>query len=110
LRDHGRPRSGQPHGPAGVAKLNTWDDLDQLDPITLVLLPSLEVRLARSRIDPGRQRPNVMSEALIRDTHRYAWSSWSEHSRAAVLDTSDMSPQEVARDLERAVSKPSGPQ
>lgn len=81
--------------------LHTWDDLDHLDAITVVLLPSLDVCLARGR---SRHGPHAVSDEQIRASHGRAWSSWRGHPRAVVLDTSDMSQQEVVTEFERAVS------
>src|SRR5882757_1185569 len=88
---------------------NMWDDLDRLDPITIVLLPSVEARLTRVRNDPHRRGPYAITEEQIRESGRWAWNAWREHPRAAVLDTSDMDQQQVIAEVERAVSKLSGP-
>jgi hypothetical protein len=86
--------------------LGHWDDLDQLDPITIVLLPSLETRLERRRRDPGRLPGGAapMGEDSVRKSHGFGWERWRGHPRAAVLDTSDMSPAEVVDAVEQAVT------
>jgi broad-specificity NMP kinase len=82
--------------------LGHWDDLDQLDPINIVLLPNLQTRLERRRNDPGRRA--AMSEEFVRHTHGFGWERWHGHPRAAVLDTSDMDPDEVLAAVEQAVT------
>jgi hypothetical protein len=86
--------------------IGVWDDLDQLDPITIVLLPDVETRLARRRLDPGRlpggQHP--YSEAQVHQSHGWAWHSWGEHPRASILDTSDMNQNEVIDAIELIAS------
>lgn len=86
--------------------LHMWDDLDRLDPITVVLLPSLEVCLARGR---SRHGPHAVSDEHVRASHGRAWSSWREDPRAIVLDTTDLSQQAAVAELEHAVSKLSDP-
>ncbi|QDP97690.1 hypothetical protein FOE78_18835 [Microlunatus elymi] len=87
--------------------VGVWDDLDQLDPITVVLLPSLETRLARRRADPGRLPGGLFpySEEQVRRSHGWAWNAWSAHPRASVLDTSAMNPDEVVQAVESIVAK-----
>lgn len=81
-----------------------WDDVDLLDPIILVLLPSVEARLARARADPRRRGPYLIPEEHIRDSAGWAWDAWRAHPRAAVLDTSTMSQEQVIAELEHAVA------
>ena len=87
--------------------LGHWDDLDQLDPITIVLFPSLEVRLRRRLADPGRLPGGAapFSEESVRHSHGYGWEKWRGHRRAAVLDTSELSPDEVIAAAEQAVAE-----
>lgn len=85
-----------------------WDDVDLLDPIILVLLPSVEARLARARADPRRRGPYLIPEEHIRDSGAWAWNAWRTHPRAAVLDTSTMSQEQVIAELERAVAALAG--
>lgn len=89
--------------------LGHWDDLDQLDPITIVLLPSLEARLERRRRDPGRVAGGY-SEEQVRQSHQFGWERWLDHPRAAVLDTSEMSVEEVLEAAEVAATKLSAEQ
>lgn len=86
-----------------------WDDLDRLNPITIVLLPSVESRLIRVRTDPRRRGPYAVTEEHIRESGGWAWNAWRDHPRAAVLDTSDMHQQEVITEVEQAVSRLSDP-
>jgi hypothetical protein len=86
-----------------------WDDLDRLDPIIVVLLPNVEARLIRGRNDPHRRGPYAVAEEQIRESARWAWDSWHEHPRAAVLDTSEMDQQQVINEIELAVSRLSDP-
>lgn len=90
--------------------IGVWDDLDQLDPITIVLLPSLETRLERRRSDPNRLTGgrHPYSEEEVRESHSWAWQSWREQPRATVLDTSDMTRSEVADAIELTVANVSG--
>lgn len=83
-----------------------WDDLDRLDPITIVLLPSLDARLERRRRDPGRVAS--YSEDQVRESHRYGWERWYDAPRARVLDTSDQSPEEVLDSVEDAAAEMTG--
>lgn len=84
--------------------LGHWDDLDQLDPITIVLLPTVEVRLERLRRNPG----HPFDEEQVRQSHLYGWERWFDHPRAAVLDTSDLSEEEVVEAVELAAQRLSG--
>lgn len=84
---------------------NLWEDLDRLDPITIVLLPSVEARLARARNDPHRMGPYALTEEQIRESSRWGWESWGDNPRAVVLDTSEMDQQQVIDEIERAVSR-----
>lgn len=85
--------------------LGHWDDLDQLDPITIVLLPSLETRLERRRKDPGRMAAAVYDEEWVRQSHQFGWERWLDHPRAAVLDTTDLSVDEVLEAVELAATR-----
>ncbi|HEY9290235.1 MAG TPA: hypothetical protein VIP98_03040 [Microlunatus sp.] len=78
-----------------------WDDLDRLDPITIVLLPSLETRLARWRLTGGR---HPYSEAQVHESHGWAWRAWSDQPGATIVDTSAMRPNEVVDAVELAAS------
>lgn len=82
-----------------------WDDLDLLDPITVVLLPNVEARMARAGRDRRRRGPYALTEEQIRESGGWAWESWRTHPRAVVLDTSDMDQQQVISELERAVRR-----
>jgi hypothetical protein len=99
-----------PDGPADPPEWrHMWDDLDRLNPITIVLLPSVEARLTRVRTDPRRRGPYAISEEHIRESGRWAWNAWRGRPRAAVLDTSDMDQQQVIAEVEQAVSRLSAP-
>jgi len=93
----------RPSDPAGW--LGHWDDLDRLDPITIVLLPSLEARLERRRRDPGRMAAAIYNEEWVRQSHQFGWERWLEDRRAAVLDTSDLSVDEVLEVVELAAKR-----
>lgn len=86
-----------------------WDDLDRLDPVTIVLLPSAEARLQRVRADPRRRGHYAVTEEHIRESARWAWNAWRGHPRATVLDTSDMDQQQVITEVEQAVTRLSDP-
>lgn len=92
-----------PAGPTDPPEwLGHWDDLDQLDPITIVLLPSLETRLERRLRDAGRLADPGMSEEQVRISHGFGWEKWCGQPRAAVLDTSELSLEEVLAAVEQA--------
>jgi hypothetical protein len=93
-----------PHRPTDPPGwLGHWDDLDRLDPITIVLLPDLTTRLERRHNDLGRRI--AMSEEFVHHTHGFGWERWHGQRRAAVLDTSDMNPEEVLAAVEQAVQE-----
>ncbi|SDS32746.1 ATP-binding protein [Microlunatus soli] len=96
-----------PRVPAGPndppSWVGVWDELDQLQPITIALLPSLETRLERRRLDPGRVQ--ALSEDSVRESHRWAWESWREQPRADVLDTSEMTLDQVLVAVEQTAAR-----
>jgi hypothetical protein len=99
-----------PDGPADPPEWrNLWRDLDLLDPIIIVLLPSVEARLLRARKDPHRRGPYALTEEQIRESSRWAWDSWRDNPRAAILDTSELDQRQVIAEIERAISKLSSP-
>jgi hypothetical protein len=69
----------------------------------------VEARLARARNDPHRRGPYALTEEQIRESSRWAWDSWRDNPRAAVLDTSELDQQQVIAKIERAVSRLSNP-
>lgn len=100
-----------PRVPAGPTDppswVGVWDELDQLEPITIALLPSVDTRLERLRLDTGRVQPP--SEDHVRESHRWAWESWREQPRAAVLDTSEMTLDQVLVAVEQTATRLADP-
>jgi chloramphenicol 3-O-phosphotransferase len=80
----------------------TWDCLRELDPLVVVLLPSLEVCVERHAGDGARSSELGASRQAVSFWHpRFA--AWADEPNAVVLDTSDWSPAETAAELERLV-------
>jgi hypothetical protein len=69
-----------------------WERLDVLNPIVVVLLPSLEILLSRDVQRTGRSR---VGEASVRRGFAYDWEAWRSDARAYVIDNSEMSVEQV---------------
>jgi hypothetical protein len=83
-----------------------WNAIEPLDPITIVLLPSPDVCAARNAADPTRIGPFAVPERWVRDSYEsWEWHRWRERPRAAVIDTSDLTPSEVVEAVEGAVQR-----
>jgi len=80
---------------------HTWDDLDQLEPYTVVLLPRMEVALERNRADRSRRGAFAVSDDHVRGGYAFGWEQWESQPRAFVVDTSDMTLQQVVAELEQ---------
>jgi hypothetical protein len=88
----------QPTDPVGWR--HTWTDLDVLDPITIVLLPLVDVCVERNRADRARVGPFAVPEVHVRASYEFAWDAWRDRPRAVVIDTSEMSQEEVVASLD----------
>ncbi|MEN3274184.1 MAG: hypothetical protein V7636_2945 [Actinomycetota bacterium] len=83
-----------------------WEPLDELDPVTIVLLPRADVCVARNAADAARIGEFAVPEEHVRGSFdMWHWERWSELPRAAVLDNSDMSQLEVVDELDRLVDQ-----
>jgi hypothetical protein len=69
-----------------------WEQLDALNPLFVVLLPALEVLLAR---DAGRSGRSHVGEASVRRGLTYNWEAWRSDGRAYVIDNSELSVDQV---------------
>lgn len=78
--------------------MDCWSDLDKLEPVTVVLLPPIEVALAR---DAGRTGRAQTGSESIRRAYRYPWTEWDRSPRAHIIDNSDLSPADVASRVEK---------
>ena len=93
-----------PHPPPAFA--GTGAALDELDPVTIVLLPSVDVCAARNAGDVSRTGDFAVAEARVHESYgSWGWERWAELPRAAVLDTSAMTLAEVVDACERAVEE-----
>lgn len=77
-----------------------WKHLDRMQPLIIVLLPSLECLIARDKLRTGRRH---VGEESVRRGYRYDWQSWHDHPRAVVLDTSALSIDETIHNIERVI-------
>jgi hypothetical protein len=82
-----------------------WSDVRELDPLVVVLHPSLETCLERNRADASRRGRFAVPEAHIKGSHRLDWGSWSKDPRALVVDTSALGLEEVVSMLEQLVQE-----
>ena len=83
---------------------HAWTDLDVLDPVTIVLLPREEVCVERNRADRARIGPFAVPEAHVRASYQYAWDAWRRDPHALVVDTSEMSQDDVVASLDELVA------
>jgi len=77
--------------------MDCWRRLDQLNPLIVVLLPSLEVLISRDASRTGRAH---VGEENIRRSLRYDWPAWRADARALVVDNSELSVAQVAEMVE----------
>ena len=83
-----------------------YERLDAMHPIIIVLLPALEVLLARDAERTGRSH---VGEAGVRRNFTYAWDAWRADARAYVIDNSQMSVEQVVARVEEEVQRRSEP-
>jgi len=82
---------------------HVWDALDDLDPIVIALLPSVETCVARNDADPGRRGAFAVAESTVRSSAA-AQAAWRDVPSAITLDTTSMTVDDVCDALETAVS------
>jgi len=76
-----------------------------MHPIIIVLLPALEVLLARDAARTGRSQ---VGEASVRRGLIYEWDTWRAEDRAYVIDNSELSVEQVVALVEAEVLRRSG--
>ncbi len=69
-----------------------WAQLDRMDPLIIVLLPTVETLLARDAQRTGRSHTG---EASVRRALGYDWAAWRKEHRAYVIDNSQLSVEHV---------------
>jgi hypothetical protein len=94
---------GRLPNPPFEAWRHSWDDLDRLDPITVVLHPRVDVCVTRNASDSARRGEFAVAEEHVRFTHALAWDEWKGRRQAVVLDTSEMTHHQVVAAVEDAV-------
>ena len=77
-----------------------WERLDAMQPIIIVLLPTLEALLARDAERTGRSH---VGEASVRRGLAYDWDAWRADGRAYVIDNSELSVEQVVALVEEEV-------
>jgi chloramphenicol 3-O-phosphotransferase len=78
-----------------------WERLDTVEPLIVVLLPALDVLLARDAERTGRSH---VGEASVRRGWAYDWQAWRADSRACVIDNSALSVEQTVALVEAKVS------
>jgi chloramphenicol 3-O-phosphotransferase len=76
---------------------NCWERLDKLDPLIIVLLPTLETLLIRDTERTGRSHTG---ETSIHRALNYDWEAWRSDQRALVIDNSALSVDAVVAQVE----------
>jgi len=79
-----------------------WERLDQLDPLIIVLLPTLETLLVRDAQRTGRSHTG---QATIRRALNYDWVAWRSDQRALVIDNSNLSVDAVVALVEAEITR-----
>jgi chloramphenicol 3-O-phosphotransferase len=74
-----------------------WEQLDAMNPLIVVLLPALEVLLARDAQRTGRSH---VGEGSVRRGLLYDWEAWRADARACVIDNSALSVEQVVACVE----------
>jgi chloramphenicol 3-O-phosphotransferase len=78
----------------------SWEPLDALNPMIVVLLPKLEVVLRRDANRVGRSH---VGEQGVRRNFAYDWETWRTDKRAYVIDNSELSVEQTVALVEAAV-------
>jgi len=85
--------------PPGNLK-ESWEPLDALNPIIVVLLPMLEVVLRRDANRVGRSH---VGEQGVRRNFAYDWETWRTDKRAYVIDNSELNVEQTVALVEAEV-------
>ena len=78
-----------------------WRRLDALEPVTIVLVPPIEVALAHDEERTGRAHTG---EGSIRRAYAYPWDDWRGRPRTHVIDNRDLAVDDVVRLVEGLVT------
>ena len=79
-----------------------WERLDAMNLLIVVLLPRLEVLLARDAQRTGRTH---VGEESLRRGLAYPWETWRADARAYILDNSELSVEQAVNLVEQEVSR-----
>ena len=79
-----------------------WRRLDALEPVTIVLVPPIEVALAHDEERTGRARTG---EGSIQRAYQYPWEAWRGQPRTHLIDNRDLGVDEVVRLVEELVTR-----
>lgn len=79
-----------------------WERLDQLDPLIIVLVPTLETLLIRDTQRTGRSHTG---DSSIRRALTYDWGAWQADRRAVVIDNSNLSVATVVALVEGEITR-----
>lgn len=85
--------------PPGNLK-ESWEPLDALNPMIVVLLPRLEVVLRRDANRVGRSH---VGEQGVRRNFAYDWETWRTDKRAYVIDNSELNVEQTVALVEAEV-------
>jgi chloramphenicol 3-O-phosphotransferase len=83
-----------------------WEQLDAMNPIIIVLLPTLATLLARDAARTGRSH---VGEASVRRGFGYSWDAWHTDPRAYVIDSTELSIEQVVALVEAEVLRRAAP-
>jgi hypothetical protein len=91
--------------PAAVAVryAATWDQMKALDPLIVVLLPGLEVCVARNADDAARRGRFAVPKDAVEFWHPL-YARWTTEPSAVTIDTSELTREETVAELERLVA------
>lgn len=82
-----------PDGAAPPEWRGGWADFDTLDPLFVVLFPSLDTCLARNRARyVGKQE---LPDEQIVSNYGFGWEGWRAHPRAVFVDSTEMTMEDV---------------
>jgi hypothetical protein len=86
----------------------TWDRMRTLGPLIMVLLPRLEVCVARNAADRARRGDFAVPSAAVEFWHPL-YARWATDPNAVVIDSSELSREETVAELERQVASYAAP-